>query len=148
MLWPVTRMIGAPAGVFDELRRLQREMNRAFEGTFGGASHAAFPAVNVRADKDTVTVTAEVPGVDPKQLDISVHNGTLVLAGRRPDEALGSDELYHRQERFTGEFVRTIELPYRVDGEHVDATCANGVLTIRLPRHAEDKPRTIAVKAS
>jgi len=93
-------------------------------------------------------VTAELPGVDPNNLDISVINETLTLRGSRKPPELKEGETFHRRERLFGEFTRTLQLPFRVDSNAVEAHVKNGVLIVKLPRAEADKPRKVAIKAA
>jgi HSP20 family protein len=138
---------------FRELRRLQDEMDR-LAGTMGpaaggrgglaAAAPGGFPAVNVYAGQDGIAVVAELPGVGKDDLEVQVHQDTLSLSGgRRP--AAEREEAYHRRERRSGRFTRSIQLPYRVDPERIEARLENGVLHLSLPRPQEDKPRRIAI---
>lgn len=132
-----------------EMERLRREMNRLFADwtTQSGAIAAPeYPAMNVWTDEDNVIVTAELPGVNPAEIDISVENDVLSLHGSRRPEELMEEATYHRQERRFGAFSRAFRLPFHVDDQGVDATFKNGVLSIVLPRAEMDKPRKIAVK--
>lgn len=133
-----------------EVERLRREMNRLFDsGTTGPVRTApSYPAMNVWVSEEGLIVTAEVPGVPIEAMEINVVNETLTLSGRREPEEVGEETRYHRQERGYGKFTRTIQLPFRVDSEKVDATLTNGVLRIELPRVEEEKPRKITVKAA
>jgi len=133
---------------WDEIRRLQREMNRLFSDFFGEPVEEVYPAVNVWRKDDSVVVTAEMPGVEPGDIDLSVEGDTLTIRGSRKPEELKEGEEYHRQERHSGAFVRAIELPFRVDPEKVDARYEKGILRVTLPRAEEDKPKQITVKAS
>jgi len=131
-----------------EMDRLQREMNRLFEDYVPNRLRRApgFPALNVWANEEGLKVTAEVPGVDPQDIDVNVVGETLTLTGvRRPDE-LKEGARYHRQERGYGNFTRSIQLPFPVDVSKVEATFKNGILNVALPRAEEDKPRKIMVK--
>lgn len=132
-----------------EMSRLQREMNRLFDGYNNvRRTPTSYPAMNVWSNQDGLVVTSEVPGVRPEDIDISVVGDTLTLSGeRRPDE-LNEDARYHRQERGYGKFVRTLQLPYPVKVDNIEASFRNGVLNINLPRAEEDKPRKIAVKSA
>ncbi len=133
-----------------EVNRLQREMNRLFEDYYPSRVRRApaFPALNVWTNEDGLNITAEVPGVHPEDIDISVVGDTLTLSGeRRPDE-LKEGARYHRQERGYGSFSRSLQLPYMVDVRKVNATFRNGVLNIELPRAEQDKPRKISVKSA
>jgi HSP20 family protein len=93
-------------------------------------------------------VRAELPGVKPESLDISVVEGQLLLRGERKIEPEEQKAGYHRRERESGFFRRTIALPARVDPGKVSATMRNGVLTVTLPRAEEAKPRKISVKTT
>ena len=100
--------------------------------------------MNVYAGRDGIAVVAELPGVEPGDLEVHAHRDTLTLRGaRRP--AAESEQAYHRRERRSGTFTRTLQLPYRVDPERVEAQLENGVLRLSLPRPAEDKPRRITI---
>ena len=132
---------------FRELRRIQNEMGQLL-GTFAprGPATAAggFPAVNIYASQDGVAVVAELPGVEKDDLEVQAHQDTLTLSGgRRP--AAEREEAYHRRERRSGYFTRSIQLPYRVDPERIEAHLENGVLRLSLPRPEADKPRRIAI---
>lgn len=133
-----------------EVNRLQREMNRLFEDYYPSRVRRApaFPALNIWTSEDGLNITAEVPGVHPEDIDISVVGDTLTLSGeRRPDE-LKEGARYHRQERGYGSFSRSLQLPYMVDVRKVNATFRDGVLNIELPRAEQDKPRKISVKSA
>jgi HSP20 family protein len=134
---------------FEEMRRLQEEVNRAFSASVAGAralAPAEFPALSVYANEDGIAVTAELPGVNAEDLEVSAFQDTLTLRGSRsaPAEA----KAYHRRERQQGEFVRTLNLPFRVDPERVEANLEDGVLRLSLHRPEEDKPKRIKISAS
>jgi HSP20 family protein len=135
----------ASSDPFTEMRRLQDEVNRLFS-SFDLATSAGFPAVNAFANEDGIALTARLPGVEQDDLEISVFRDTLTLRGRRQPEA-PDRQAYHRRERGTGEFVRNISLPFRVDPDRVDATIQDGLLRISLHRPEEDKPKRIKVGA-
>jgi HSP20 family protein len=132
---------------FEDIRRLQDEMNQLFSASVTGRRRpaAGFPAVNAYANEDGIALTAELPGVRADDLDISVFRETLTLRGKREPEA--EAKAYHRRERLQGEFVRTISLPFQVDPERVEANMQDGLLRLSLHRPEEDKPRRIQVKA-
>ncbi len=137
---------------FRELRRLQDEMGRLTQafvpaGGLGLAAAAAggFPAVNVYAGRDGIAIIAELPGVEPGDLEVHAHQDTLTIRGaRRP--AAEDGQAYHRRERRSGAFTRTVQLPYRVDPDRVEARLEDGVLRLSLGRPEEDKPRRIEVR--
>lgn len=125
-----------------EFDRWQNEMDRIW-GAMPGLATATYPPLNVWSGEDSILVTAETPGMTPESLEITVDDETLTLSGRREEAAEG--QTYHRRERSAGEFTRTVQLPYRVDADGVEATFSKGVLTIKLPRVAADRPRKITV---
>jgi len=135
-----------------EMDRLRRDMDRLFEGTLPRWQRprtTGFPAINVWSSKDEgVLVTAELPGIDPSDIDISVTADTLTISGARQREKLPESTQYHRQERVFGEFSRTFQLPYTVNREKVEATVKNGILHVTLPRAEAEKPKQITVQAS
>ena len=132
---------------FRELRRLQDEMDRllgALTPAGGLTGAAGFPAVNVYAGRDGIAVVAELPGVEPGDLEVHARQDTLTIAGtRRP--AAEDARAYHRRERRGGAFTRTVQLPVRVDPDRVEAQLEDGVLRLSLQRPEEDKPRRIAI---
>lgn len=135
--------------VWKDMEQLQREMNRLFSDFSPGRMRTAsgYPAMNVWADEDSVLITAEVPGVAPKDIEVSVLGDTLTLSGVRNPEELPEGARYHRRERDFGKFTRNLKMPYTVDVKKVDAKFENGVLNITMPRAESDKPRKIAVRS-
>ena len=148
MLW--TWPSGRYWNTWADLDRLQREMNRLLEPLSRQGGHAVgeFPAVNIWASDDTALLTAEVPGMNPAAIEVSVKNDTITLRGSREPEALRKGESYLRQERGAGSFVRSFSLPFHVDGLKVTAQYRMGILQVSLPRRAEDKPKKITVSAA
>jgi HSP20 family protein len=107
----------------------------------------SYPATNVWTSESGAVVSAELPGVAPEDIDISVVNDTLTVSGtRKPEEAEGAT--YYQRERGHGEFTRTFQLPFLVQGDQVKAAFDKGVLHITLPRAEEDKTKKIEVKAA
>ncbi len=134
---------------FDPLRQMrsaQSDMSRLFDNLRLVAA-PEFPLMNIWAGADGAVITAEIPGVIPEELDISVHQNTVTLRGRRPVEPL-ADAVIHRQERTTGAFARNLILPFRVDGDRATAKFKQGVLRLELPRPDADKPHKITVNRS
>lgn len=132
---------------FQELRHIQGEMDRPVDQSWVGRA-VDYPPVNVWASEEETVVQAELPGLAPEDIEISVVQNALTLRGSRKPEELKQGESVHRRERWTGSFVRTVELPFEVDSSGVQAEYRNGLLSVRLPRAAEHKPRKITVKAS
>ena len=143
------RNIRTPS-LFREMERLQREMDRLFETVYPVRTRTApsYPAMNIWANDEGAVITAEMPGVRPEDIHVSVVGKTLTLTGERKPDQLEEGARYHRRERGYGKFTRSIELPFRVQTEQVEATFDKGVLHIRLPRAEEDKPKKIAVKVA
>jgi HSP20 family protein len=131
------------------LLRLQDELDRFFGkplSDLGLTGPNVFPPVNVFTDQDGFVIQAEVPGIKSEQLHAQVENGRLTISGERAPQH--ADASYHRRERSYGKFSRTLQLPRDLDTEQVRAELRNGLLTIRIPRHAASKPRQISVKAA
>ena len=132
---------------FGELRRLQREMNQVFEKA-PARGHQDFPALNVWESPDQYVITAEIPGINPDELDVTVLGDTVTIKGSRKADELKEGETYHRRERGSGSFVRTFKLPRAVDANRVGASYQRGLLQLTLPRAEEEKPRSIPLKSS
>jgi HSP20 family protein len=105
------------------------------------------PKVDVSETKDAVIVKAEIPGVDQKDIGLSLQEGVLTIKGEREEEKEEKDKRYHRVERSYGAFARTIRLPATVDSGKVSATFKDGVLTVTLPKTAAAKGTAIPIKA-
>ena len=144
MFGPGVWRLGGMMDSVRELQRMQGEMNRVFSGIGRSLSQEA-PSVNAWVGEADVIVAAELPGVDPGKVDISVVGDTLTISGSREAEKLKEGESYHRQERDFGRFSRTIQLPFHVEAGKVEAKYSRGILKITLPRAEADKPRKIAV---
>lgn len=133
------------ADPFRDIRRLQNEANRMSER--GTARTSEFPAINAYANQDGVVITAELPGMKSKDLDVSLHRDAVTLGGERQTD-IDEARAYHRRERRQGRFVRTLSLPFLVDPNGVEASMTNGVLRLKLPRAEEDKPKRINVNVT
>jgi HSP20 family protein len=105
------------------------------------------PKVDVSETKDAVVVRAEVPGVDQKDIGLSLQEGVLTIKGEKEEEKEEKDKRYHRVERSYGAFARAIRLPAAVDSSKVSATFKDGVLTVTLPKTAAAKGTAIPIKA-
>jgi HSP20 family protein len=127
--------------------RLRRQMNRLFSDfpSFDVSPAPTFPAMNVWTNEEGVVVTAELPGCNPDNIEISVVGETLSIAGQRAPDALSEESRYHRQERSCGSFNRSFQLPFGVEADAVEATFEDGVLHIALPRAEAEKPRKITI---
>jgi HSP20 family protein len=140
---------GFDTSLFDEVRRLESEMDQRFgRGSLPAGIRAmrrgTFPPTNVGATPERVDVYLFAAGLDPKSLDISIQQNLLVVCGQRTvpvDEAAD----YYRQERYDGEFRRVITLPDDVDPDRVEAKYRDGVLQITVQRREVSQPRQITV---
>ena len=136
---------------FRELYSLQNRMSRLFEEQYGGSREeslttgAFVPPVDVYEDEHNVQLKLEVPGIEEKDLDVKVENNTLTVSGERKFEKEEKEENFHRIERRYGSFTRSFTLPNTVNTEDINAQYNNGVLTIKLAKRAEAKPKQIKV---
>ena len=148
MLW--TTGLGRFAGGLDpwsQLGRMENEMNHMLS-RYAYPTSSEFPAFNVWGTNDQVVVTSEIPGIDPNSIDISVSGTTLTVRGLRDPEQAEKGVSYHRRERWYGKFSKTIELPFTIEAEKVEARFSKGILYITLPRSETEKPRKVRVKSA
>lgn len=140
--------------MWNEFDRLRRGMDNLYTALGTGTRPASdpwwrearlFPLLNITREGSTYIVTAELPGVSAKDMEISVEGETLTLKGERKPTDLGETVSYHRRERTSGRFQRSMALPHRIDSEKVVATYKDGVLTVTLPIEQAALPRQIAV---
>ncbi len=138
-----------------DLTSFRREMDRLFDRFFEGwpfrlGSEDGYwlPSVDVSETGKEVIVKAEVPGMDPKNIDVSLHDNVLTIRGERKQEKEEKEEDFHRIERSYGAFCRSIALPAQVDPDKVKAEYKHGVLSIRLPKTKEEAVKKIEVKAA
>ena len=135
--------------MWQEMDQLQREMNRLFDVTSKGRvfNSPTYPAINIWTNEDGQVISAEMPGVHPDDIDIDVTGDALSISGERKSDEVAKEAHYHRRERSCGSFSRTVQLPFMVDTNKVEASIKNGVLLINLPRAEADKPKKIAIKS-
>ncbi len=141
---------------FRDLFDIQDEINKIFDlsttrrRSQKGEMFEGFwsPAVDILNEKESVLVKAEIPGIDPKDLDVKVVGNTLTIKGERKKEFKEEDENYLRIERAYGKFQRAFELSEPIDSKKIEANYKNGVLEIKLPKKEEAKPKEISVKVS
>jgi HSP20 family protein len=135
----------------DGLLSLQRELARVFESPFafelGPSGRGVYPAMNVFTDKDGYVVRMEVPGVPPETIQIETQGRTLTVSGKREGKTPENGS-FHRRERGSGEFSRSVQLPADLDPSRAEASCKHGILNVRIPKKEEAKPRQIAVQAA
>ena len=135
--------------IWQEMDQLQREMNRLVDASTKGRvfNSPSYPAVNIWTQEDAQMISAEMPGVHPEDIEIDVTGDGLSISGVRKQDEVAKEAHYHRRERSYGSFSRTIQLPFMVDTNKVEASFTNGVLLITLPRAEADRPKKIAIKS-
>lgn len=146
-VWPSRPTFDTSFSDFDSLRR---DMLRLLDSVAGATSSdvgaGVFPPLNITQDDDNFYVRAEIPGIKPSELTITSVRNRVSLAGKREIQGEHERVSYHRKERAEGSFNRTVTLPTEVNAERVDATYADGILTLTLPKAEETKPRQITVR--
>lgn len=133
-----------PLWPFGQLLNLNDELDRIFEAP----APAWTPALDVHEDKDKFTVSLELPGVDRKDISVSVEENQLVITGERKAETILETTAVRRQERFYGKFSRALALPAVVDANKIKAGYKDGILTVTLPKAEEAKPKHIDVSVN
>lgn len=138
---------------FRELSGFQDEMNQLFEDFFGRVPNRRMfaegfwaPLMDIEETKDEILVKAELPGMKKEDVKIQINNDVLAITGERKREEETREKTFHRIERAYGKFQRMIRLPAEVDPTKVKATYENGVLTVRLPKSEQAKPKDIAIE--
>jgi len=140
---------------FRDLMTTQREFDRLFKEAFtplfgeGDISTRTWaPPVDIFETENDIVLKAELPGVDPKDVEVKVEDNTLYLKGERKFEKEVKDESYHRIERSYGSFARSFSLPNSINAEKVKGEYKDGLLTLTLPKREEAKPKTIKIDVS
>jgi HSP20 family protein len=132
------------------LASLQRDLNNMWQRFFDDdtpltAGNGWLPAMEIEEDQEELVVRAEVPGMDRDDLDISLQGNTLTISGEKKRKEETGNGGYYQSERRYGRFQRVLTLPTDVDAEKIQASQADGILTIRLPKSEASKPRKIEV---
>ena len=147
MVWEIT-----PWRPF-EFDRIRREMDRLWDSFLegrpmrrAGDSGEWLPSIDVSETKGDLVIKAELPGMDPKDIDISMNNGFLTIKGEKKHEREEKDENYHLVERSYGSFTRSVRLPREVQSDKITASFKNGVLRVTLPKSEEAKKKEIKIK--
>lgn len=135
-----------PWGLLDQLRRDMERLTQARNEEGGVAASDWVPAVDIKEDNDCFAITADIPGVDPNDIEVHSENGVLTIAGQRESETKEEREGYKRIERARGTFLRRFSLPDTADTDKITAKSRNGVLEITIPKHAKVQSRRIAVE--
>jgi HSP20 family protein len=136
---------------FGDVMTLRQAMDRLFDDDFrpfnwasGALSGPALP-LDVTTDADALTVQAALPGIKPDDVEITVENGTLTISGKTQEERSGDEGSYLVQEIRRGSFSRSMTLPQGLEPDKADATFENGMLTLRIPKAEQLKPRQIRI---
>ena len=139
-----------PWNIVDMLHRdLDRLAARRIPGADGDAAVTDWvPAVDIIEESERFVLRADVPGVDPADIEVSMDAGVLSVAGQRKQEARDEDAGLQRMERVSGRFFRRFSLPDTADAEHVKAQCRNGILEVSIPKLPEVRARRIEVEAA
>jgi HSP20 family protein len=131
--------------------RFQQQLDQALNKPSDGADAASvswIPHVDIREEAERFVVTADVPGVDGKDIEITAEKGVLTVRGQRASEKKTDAEGYTRIERASGTFLRRFTLPESADAEAIKATHVNGVLELSIPKRPQEQPRRITVQAA
>lgn len=137
---------------FRDLVTLREKMNRLFEEAFTSRGEEKemvastwTPSVDIYETENELTLTAEVPGIEDKDIEIKIEDNTLSIQGERKFEKETKEENYHRIERSYGSFYRSFTLPRNIDQDNIKAEHENGILRITMPKKPELKPRKVKV---
>lgn len=137
------------------VNRLHGDLDRLFQARLHGGEDGDngavtdwIPAVDIKEEDQRFVLEADVPGVRPEDIEITMENGVLTLRGRRETEAREQDGRYRRVERVRGQFFRRFTLPDTADAESIEAHFAHGVLEVVIPKLPQVQPRRISVKVS
>ena len=148
MAWEIT-----PWRPFGDLERMKSEMDRVWDSFFAtkpavktGESGEWYPSLDITETKNDILVKAEIAGMDPKDIDISLNNDILTIKGEKKQEKEEKEENYHLVERSYGKFVRSVKLPGEVKSDKINASYKNGVLNITLPKSEEAKKKEVKIK--
>lgn len=148
MVWEIT-----PLRPFRELERMRREMDRIWDSFVeerprrkGEEAAELLPFLDFSETKNDLVVKAELPGIDPKDIDISLSEGVLTIKGEKKQEKEEKEENYHIIERSYGAFTRSVRLPRDVQSEKINASYKNGILKVTLPKSEEAKKKEIKIK--
>ncbi len=145
---------------FEDVEVLRRDIDRAFSefGRGEGPSYKVaflpgigprrYPLINLAEDKDELHIEALTPGVDPKSLNVTVMQNRLTLSGEKSPVGDVKPEAFHRNERASGKFLRTLDLPVDVDDSNVQAEYRNGLLRVTIAKAEKAKPKQITVNVA
>jgi len=135
-----------------DLEQMKREMDRLWDSFINGPRRRVeegeiwYPSLDVAETKNDLVIKAEIPGIDPKDIDISLSDGILTIKGEKRQEREEKEEDYHLIERSFGSFSRSVQLPKGVQSEKINASYKNGILKVVLPKTEEAKKKEIKIK--
>lgn len=139
-------------GILDELYDVQERMNKLFDSAIDRSFLDRWrdttrfePRVDVLENGNEVVVKAELPGIDPKNLNVTVENSIMTIRGECKEEREERKKRYHRIERFSGSFERSFLLPEGIDAEKIKADYKNGILNVTIPKNPETKAKQIPI---
>jgi HSP20 family protein len=134
---------------FFDMSKTLEEMDRMFGQPLGLRSvpRGTFPAINIYEQQESVVLMAEIPGVKPKDLDLTVLGDSVTLKGQREQGSLPDGERFYRRERPMGTFTRTVTLPEPIDPDSVQAQYKDGVLMVRMDKAEKAKARKVTIKS-
>ena len=133
---------------FREMTQAQSQFSKLVDQVWGGRQESWLPAIDVFDAKEAVVLKAELPGMDPADIQIEVEDNVLTLKGERRFEEEVDEERYYRVERRYGSFQRSLALPQGMQAAAISASYEDGVLTITVPKVEEEKPKRIEIKAT
>lgn len=142
MIWPLVTRYAFETDPFQDLDRVRDEVDRWFTGY--SPTRPRFPALSMWVGTDEAVVLAQIPGVDPKEVSLTLTGDVLTIEGRR-DPVVNDPASLQRSERDDGAFSRSVRVPFDVDASQVKAAGEHGVLRINLPRSEASKPRKISI---
>lgn len=145
-----------PARRFGPFEDFSTDMERVFDSvlgrTFGtmlrnGANEKFVPTLDLAESAEGYEISIDLPGVKPEDVKLELHDGQLIVSGKRDETNNRKDKNFHYVERSSGSFVRTVLLPSEVDSEKIDAQYENGVLLIKLPKSPKSQPKKIEIRS-
>ena len=135
-----------PWSIFDQLRREMDQMQQSGDAGSSMATSDWTPAVDIKETKDAFVIEADIPGVDPKDIEVHMEDGVLSIRGEKHSEKTEEKEGYKRVERTRGSFYRRFSLPDTANADKINAKSKHGVLEITIPKQEKAHPRKISVQ--
>lgn len=130
-----------------ELERMRRELDTLFSRPGWSGAHKVFPLMNVYDSQDSLVVTAELPGLDKDSVNITFSDNSLTISGTQKQSDKLKEMSIIRRERVEGNFEKTVSIPCKVESDKINASFKDGILTIRLPKCEDAKPRRITIQS-